>query len=839
MKKLFPPLILALLMLLGAVALAQQPKNSAAEAKIAPHLLNAFEKDDQSEFFIILTDKADLSRAARYSSKAQKGRYVYNSLWQTAQRSQAPLKTWLDKRGITYRSFYIVNALLIKGDYNLALTLAKRADVLRLEANPVIHNSLPSPLLRVEAPRSANAIEPNITYINADDVWDMGFTGQGIVVGGQDTGYDWDHPALLNQYRGWNGAAANHDYNWHDSIHSGGGVCGADSPEPCDDHGHGTHTMGTAVGDDGGSNQIGVAPGAKWIGCRNMDVGDGTPATYLECFEFFLAPYPVGGTPAQGDPTLAPDVTVNSWGCPPSEGCSWDTLQNAVEAQVAAGIMTVVSAGNSGSSCSSVEDPAAIYNASYTVGAIDHRNGSLAYFSSRGPVTVDNSNRRKPDISAPGVSIRSAAAGGGYVGGWSGTSMAGPHVSGAVALLWSVAPALTNNITATENYFNNSAVHVSSTQCSSSGVPNNLYGYGRLDVLAAVKMALRPTADFTFTVPANLTRTVTFTNLSTGNAPFTSTWDFGDGTPPQSTGTLLLPTQHTYAAGGSYTVTLDAANQYGTSVVQHRLTLPMPPAARFTHTMPLLVNAPVTFTNLTTGTQPVTSTWNFGDGSASQTNYTLAPVQHTYTQTGSYTVTLRAVNQYGNSTARRQVTVYITPVARFTHTTPTLPNQPITFTNLTTGTQPITSTWNFGDGSAPYTDTALLPVQHTYATGGNYTVTLSAANRYGVSKISRQLELPLAPVAAFTHSAPVLVNRPVTFTNLTTGTQPITFTWNFGDGSQPDSGTLMLPVMHTYAAVGTYSVILTANNKIGSDVFSDTVTVSSALQVYLPIVLKP
>ena len=69
-----------------------------------------------------------------------------------------------------------------------------------------------------------------------------------------------------------------------------------------------------------GANQIGVAPGAQWIGCRNMDQGWGTPATYMECFEFFLAPYPIGQTPAEGEPALAPDVINNSWGCPPREG---------------------------------------------------------------------------------------------------------------------------------------------------------------------------------------------------------------------------------------------------------------------------------------------------------------------------------------------------------------------------------------------------------------------------------------------------------------------------------------------------------------------------------------
>ena len=82
------------------------------------------------------------------------------------------------------------------------------------------------------------------------------------------------------------------------------------------------------VGDDGLGNQIGVAPGAKWIACRNMDSGgNGSPAQYTECFQFLIAPYPVGGDPHQGDPTKAPDSINNSWVCPPSEGCSYNTLQ--------------------------------------------------------------------------------------------------------------------------------------------------------------------------------------------------------------------------------------------------------------------------------------------------------------------------------------------------------------------------------------------------------------------------------------------------------------------------------------------------------------------------------
>src|SRR5215212_1605103 len=228
-----------------------------------------------------------------------------------------------------------------------------------------------------------------------------------------------------------------------------------------------------------------MAPGAKGIGCRNMDAGAGTPARYIECMEFFLAPYPIGG--GQGDPTKAPDITINSWGCPASEGCSANTLQAAVEAQGAAGIQMVVAAGNSGSGCSSVSEPPPIYAASYTVGALNTGTDTIAAFSSRGPVTVDGSNRIKPDISAPGTNTRSASntSDTAYTTA-SGTSMATPHISGAMALLWSAIPSLQHQITDSRNALNNSAVFISSTQCGTAGPPNNVYGWGRVDIAAAV-----------------------------------------------------------------------------------------------------------------------------------------------------------------------------------------------------------------------------------------------------------------------------------------------------------------------------------------------------------------
>jgi subtilisin family serine protease len=320
-------------------------------------------------------------------------------------------------------------------------------------------------------------------------------------VAGADTGIRWTHNALRPHYRGWNGSTASHDFNWHDAVHApaGGGSCGPDTVAPCDDNGHGSHTIGTAIGDDGAGNQVGMAPGAKFIGCRNMDAGAGTPTRYIECFEFFLAPYPIGGNPGQGNPALAPDVSVNSWSCPDFEGCdaaNMELIRQAVAAQRAAGILTEASASNEGSGCSTVRTPPGMHDESLSVGALSCAGNvctdTLAGFSSRGPVTIDGSNRVKPDIVAPGTDVRSAsnASDTAYMS-IGGTSMSGPHVGGAVALLLSAVPSLDGNVNGIEARLTDTAVRNaanSTAACSSVlGVyPNNLFGFGRLDIACGV-----------------------------------------------------------------------------------------------------------------------------------------------------------------------------------------------------------------------------------------------------------------------------------------------------------------------------------------------------------------
>ncbi len=489
--------VAACVTILGAIVSSRQPAlaapgggtGSSQSGKIAPWVMQQTSNGQQSEFFVVLTDQADLGAAAALQTKAEKGRFVYSALLNKAQTTQGPLLQWLRERGIEHRSFYIVNAILVKGTRQVVEALAARPDVARIEGNPHIQNHFPQPEAVEEEPphlQRPDTIEPGISYTHAPQVWALGFTGQNIVVASADTGVRWTHNALKPHYRGWDGTNADHDYNWHDSIHdSTGNPCGNDSPFPCDDVAHGSHTTGTMIGDDGAGNQIGMAPGAKWVGCRNMNQGDGTPARYIECMQWFLAPTRINGM--DPDPTKAPDITNNSWECPASEGCSFDTLQAAVEAQFAAGIMMVSAAQNSGPNCSTVQNPPGIYAATYSAGALTTGTDTIASFSSRGPVTSDGSNRIKPDIAAPGTGTRSStnASDSSYAN-FSGTSMATPHIAGAMALLWSAIPSLRHQLTASRDAMNNSAVHIASTQCGAAGPPNNVYGWGRVDILAAV-----------------------------------------------------------------------------------------------------------------------------------------------------------------------------------------------------------------------------------------------------------------------------------------------------------------------------------------------------------------
>ena len=468
--------------------------STAWRAKVDPVVLKKAETESTIEFVAILKQQADLSAADRLETKEEKGLFVFNSLKAAAAHAQGEIKELLTASHAFFRPFWVVNCVVVTSDVKTLEAVANLASVESIIENGKYTVSKTFVSANAKAEEAPAAIEWGITKTKADQVWALGYKGEGVTVAGEDTGYKWDHAALKKQYRGWDGSKADHNYNWHDAIHEGGSNCGANAQAPCDDQEHGTHTMGTIVGSDGGSNQIGMAPGARWMGCRNMNENVGTLESYIECFEFFLAPTDLKN--ANPNTSKAPHVINNSWGCPTSEGCNssnFATMEKVVNNLRAAGVVVVVSAGNDGSSCSTINTPAPIFTGSFTVGSTTNGD-AISSFSSRGPVTNYGPQKISPDISAPGSDIRSSLPSGGY-GLMSGTSMAGPHVAGLVALIINANPALAGKVATIEDIIQRTAVKLTSSQTcggtSGSSIPNNTFGYGRIDALAAVKEAVK------------------------------------------------------------------------------------------------------------------------------------------------------------------------------------------------------------------------------------------------------------------------------------------------------------------------------------------------------------
>ncbi len=430
--------------------------------------------------FVILKSQADVSSATQIQDRNQRLAYVYKTLTDHANQTQADLRQTLDRFGIHYTPYYLVNGMEVDGGALVRLYLMNRPEVDRVIPSPRLR-AIPQLAAPMTGPYTSVQQNPgwNIQMIGADKVWqDFGVTGKGIVIGQSDTGVDGAHPALHDSYRG---LTQGDDYNWYDPW--------SNSKSPIDLEGHGTHTLGIALGKGG----IGVAPGAQWIGCVNLERNLGDAPLYLDCMQFMLAPFPHGGDPLKdGDPTKAAYVLNNSWGCPTLEGCDANALRPAVNALRDAGIFVAVSAGNDGPVCGTLDNPPAIYPSVFSVGAVDEA-GNVADFSSRGPVTVDGSNRVKPDILAPGVQVFSSLPNNTY-GPEDGTSMAGPHLAGVVALMWSANPKLIGNIDRTTQILIQTAKPYTgsepSGQCFAGGTPNDAYGYGIVDAYAAVKMAL-------------------------------------------------------------------------------------------------------------------------------------------------------------------------------------------------------------------------------------------------------------------------------------------------------------------------------------------------------------
>jgi serine protease AprX len=481
--------------------------------KVDQRVLEDTNAGKTGSFLIVLANQADLRAAPDNAPENLRVSDIYTRLRRVADDNQAGVISVLDRLSedpalrVRYQSFWLVDTIAVDGTRAAVDALAALPAVVRIDSNRSF-KAASSVSTAMELPESA-AVEPNLVQIGAPKLWSRGVTGQGIVYANADTGVQWDHPALKNQYRGWNSktGTVDHDYNWWDAVPqalvSASNPCVYQTQAPCDDAGHGTHTMGIGVGDDGHGNQIGVAPGSRWIACRNMADGVGQPSAYIGCLQFLMAPTDLTGNNPR--PDLHADVISNSYSCPVSEGCTApDVLHEAVEAVRTAGIFMSVSVGNlycdTRSGTSTIEPPAVEPDV-FTVGAVNSAN-ALANFSSRGPTTYMGISYLKPDLVAPGVGIRSSLPVTSVnrpdpYGSKDGTSMAAPHVAGAVALLWSAHPELRGKVSETEQILEMTAHPLNASAADlcnvagPTGSPNDAYGYGLLDVSAAYNSLLK------------------------------------------------------------------------------------------------------------------------------------------------------------------------------------------------------------------------------------------------------------------------------------------------------------------------------------------------------------
>ncbi|MGH3713398.1 MAG: S8 family serine peptidase [Micromonosporaceae bacterium] len=420
------------------------------------------------KIFVVLASQADLSDVDKGGDRTARIGEVYRRLTEHADRTQAPLRKELDRYGLDYTPYYLVNGIAVDAGPAVREWLDDRDDVDRILLDPVLR-PIPSPAAPYPAsqPNAPRRPRWNLDMVGAPKVWsELDATGDGIVVGSSDSGVDGAHPALRGGFRGG-------EDSWYDPWNH--------SRTPTDLGGHGTHTVGSAVGDE----NVGVAPGAQWIGCVNLARNMASPSRYLDCMQFMLAPFGRDADPFRdGDPARAPHVLNNSWGCPDLEGCDAESLGPAISALRAAGIFFVASAGNTGPRCGSLVDPPARYADAFSVGAVDELR-KVTDFSSRGGDGVPG-----PDVSAPGAEILSAVPGGGYAS-LDGTSMAGPHVAGVVALLWSAVPELVGDIEATEKLLTDTARPVDGTDpCGTTEAS----GAGIVDAYAAIRAARGATA---------------------------------------------------------------------------------------------------------------------------------------------------------------------------------------------------------------------------------------------------------------------------------------------------------------------------------------------------------
>lgn len=552
---------------IGLLALAIVFGLSAFAGEIEPNFasyLETLSDDDFASAIVYLQDRPNIKamdqalRAERATMKVRHER-VLTALKQAAQRSQPALLNYLDKREATvegYTPYWIMNLVVVSATKAEIYRIAQRPEVEAIEAN--FKPALIEPVAGPSGPPVAGiGVTNSLKAINADRVWnELGITGYGRLIGGLDTGVDGDHPALTDRWRG----------NWHPWQECWRDALGYGTTYPVDYYGHGTHTMGTMCGAGHATGDtVGVAFEALWIADNSIDQGVGPEFDndVFGAFQWFADP---DGDPGTTDDV--PDVVQNSWGIDGRFGYDYQDCdyrwQEAIDACEAAGVVVTFSAGNEGPSPQTHRSPANICNTStvnFSVGAVDAEYYGWPYpicsFSSRGPSDCDGVTK-KPEVVAPGYYVYSCYNNGGYTR-MSGTSMAGPHVAGVVALMRQANP--NADVTTIKQVLMNTA--------RDEGTPgeDNDYGWGCIDAYEAVLAVM-----VTDTIPPEVT--VTAPNggeVLTVGTTYTITWNATD-----NVGVTSISIYYSYDGGANYNFVDNLSGNPGT----YDWTVPNTPSAQ-------------------------------------------------------------------------------------------------------------------------------------------------------------------------------------------------------------------------------------------------------------------
>ncbi|MBU3206684.1 S8 family serine peptidase [Clostridium algidicarnis] len=502
--KVFFPILLSFTLILGCLPTVGQARTMSElepldnlneylnkiDSKVKKQLEN---DDDLVEVLIYLKDRVSINEIEEisksqgdyntsYENEVSKRKTVINTLKEKAETSQNSVVSYLSSEKLSgkvekIQSFYIANIVYVKANKEVIEEIAKRDDVEKIYFNDII--KLEEPIKGVDLDTVTNMaedeIEWNIKKVEAPKVWEnFKIDGTGVVVGILDSGVDWTNPALKDKWRGYDketGTVVNPKESWYDPM--------TNSELPWDNLGvpHGSHCTGTILGQESnGDNTIGVAPGAKWIAAKAFTDKGGQQVHLLAGAQWFLAP--------GGKAEKAPNIINNSWGG--SAGVDpW--FKDVIAAWRSAGILPVFAAGNQKSGepkpwPGSIQNPSNLPG-SFAVAAVDINN-KRGDFSKLGPSPWDP-KMIKPEISAPGVNIRSSVVGG-YEGGWNGTSMAAPHVSGIAALMKSANFSLT--VDEIETIIKETATKLTDNEYTES--PNMGYGFGLINAYDTVSKVL-------------------------------------------------------------------------------------------------------------------------------------------------------------------------------------------------------------------------------------------------------------------------------------------------------------------------------------------------------------